>query len=186
MKDRCPRLIFGCICRDWFRCHNYEPRVDFELFFANPVRITSTGPTTIYGILEAHKYLYDQTSSLLGKGRREEAGADHVGAWLDPQRSKLLPLCRAIIIVLDELAPDIGFDPDGYIFLDNELQRQNVLMVRTGDESGLSEPIRCESVREQALPLAGPDIESYDGVEVIRATLTTLVRLIVIRSERKD
>ena len=55
MKDICPRLIFGCIHKEWFRCYDNHPRMDFEHFFANPVRITSTGPTTISDILEAHK-----------------------------------------------------------------------------------------------------------------------------------
>lgn len=64
MDDRCPRLIFGCIYEEWSRCRNHEPRIDFEHFFANPVSITSAGPTTISGILEAYVYLYNKTQEL--------------------------------------------------------------------------------------------------------------------------
>lgn len=64
IDDRCPRLIFGCIYEEWSRCHNDEPRIDFEHFFANPVSITSAGPTTISGILEAYIYLYNKTQEL--------------------------------------------------------------------------------------------------------------------------
>lgn len=64
IDDRCPRLIFGCIYEEWSRCHNHESRIDFEHFNANPVSITSAGPTTISGILEACEYLYNKTQVL--------------------------------------------------------------------------------------------------------------------------
>ena len=47
-SNRCPLLPFGCIYKEWFRCRDDNP--NFEIgyfFFANPVRITSDGPTTI-------------------------------------------------------------------------------------------------------------------------------------------
>lgn len=101
-------------------------------------------------------------------------------AW--PDEFKLLPVCWAIIVVLDELSPEPEYepvyDPDGFISLDNEIQRQSVLMVRTGDESGLSAPISFESVREQALPLARPDIESNECIDAVRVTLAIAVRFV--------
>lgn len=147
VDDRFPRLIFGCLFRQCFRCYNHKPRLDFERFFATPVRITLTSPTTVSGIPEAHEHLCNQASSPLEKFRRDEDGRPYMSAWADPHKCKLLPLCRAIMIVLNELAPDIVLDPGGFISLDDELQRQSDLMVRTGDESGLSEPINLENVR---------------------------------------
>lgn len=186
LYDRCPRFIWGCICKEWFRCHDSEPRMNFEHFFANPIRITSTGPTTIFGILEAHEYLYNQTSLLLDKIRRDEFENSHMSARPSPQNLRLFPVCRAIIMVFDELETADRFDPDGFIILDEELQRQNVLMVRTGDESGLSEPISFESVRGLALPLARPDLNSNDGIEAIRVTLATAVRFVVDLQRREE
>ena len=48
---RCPRLIFGCNYKEWFR-HDY-PSVEFGHYFASPIHITSTGPSTVSGILKA-------------------------------------------------------------------------------------------------------------------------------------
>ncbi|CAF9912597.1 hypothetical protein IMSHALPRED_000358 [Imshaugia aleurites] len=187
-NDRCPRYIWGCIYKEWFRCHDYKPRMDFEHFFANPVRITSTGPTTIFDILETHEYLHNQTSLLLDKIRRGELEKSRMSACLSPQNYKLSPTCRAIIIVLDKLASreDDKFFSGGYISLDEEVQKQNVLMVRTGDESGLSEPINFESVRERALPLARPDLNPHDGIEAIRVTLATAVGFVVDLQRREE
>lgn len=90
-------------------------------------------------------------------------------------------------MVLDELASgDNFYHPDGYLLLDEELQRQNVLMVRTGDESGLSEPISFESVRGLALPLARPDLRSDDGIDAIRVTLATAVRFVADLQRREE
>lgn len=47
MDYHCPRFIWGCTYKEWFRCYNRAPRLDFEHFIANQVCITSTGPTTI-------------------------------------------------------------------------------------------------------------------------------------------
>ena len=99
--------------------------------------------------------------------------------WSDPLRYKLFPLCRAIILVLDEVTPHTGLDPDGFISLDNELQIQSVLIVRPGNESGLSEPINLETVREQAIPLARSDVTSHDAIDVMRVALATAVQCII-------
>lgn len=59
INERCPRLTFACIYKQWFRSHNNDPNTEFGQLFANPIRISSTGPETIAGILEAHKSLCD-------------------------------------------------------------------------------------------------------------------------------
>ena len=59
-------------------------------------------------------------------------------------------------------------------------------MVRTGDDSGLSEPISFESVRHAALPLARPDLNSHDEIEAIRVTIATAVRFIVDLQRREE
>ena len=175
--DRTPLLIFGCIYKEWFRHHH--PSIELGHFFANPIRITSTGPTTISGILEAHRSLCDQISLLLGKIERGEVGKPYMSVWPNTQKFKLLPLCRAIIVILDKLSPDEEVDPDGLIRLDEDMQRESVILVLTGDDSGLSTSVTFESLRAQSLPLARPDyIASNDGIDAIRVSLASAVGFI--------
>ena len=56
--------------REWFRYG--QPVIDYKLFFANAIRVTSRGPSSIPSILAAHKSLYDEASSLLGLIERRE------------------------------------------------------------------------------------------------------------------
>ena len=89
-------------------------------------------------------------------------------------------------MVLDGLAPIEKYDPDWYIDLDEKLQRQSVVMVRTGNESALSEPISLQSLREQVLPLARPDIDSHDRTDAVRVTLATAVRFVTDLQRREE
>ena len=178
----CPRFIWACIFKEWFRCYNQAPRLDFEYFFANPVCITSTGPRTIVELLKTHEMFYNRTFSLLDRLRRGDNEEAYMDAW--PDQFKLLPVCRAIIVVLDELVPHR--DHEHLIYLDLEVRRQNVVMVRTGNETGLSEPISFEDIREQALPLARPDLATYNDIDAIRVPLATAVQFIVNLERREE
>ncbi|KAF6220807.1 hypothetical protein HO133_002487 [Letharia lupina] len=51
INECCPRLTFACIYKQWFRSHNRDPNIEFGQLFANPIRISSTGPETIAAIL---------------------------------------------------------------------------------------------------------------------------------------
>lgn len=102
--------------------------------------------------------------------------------WSDTLKHKLFLLCWVIILVLNELSPHTGLDSDGFISSDNDVQIQIVLMVRTRNESGLSEPINLE----QALPLARPDVTSHDGIDAIQVTLATTVQFIVRLQRREE
>ena len=59
-------------------------------------------------------------------------------------------------------------------------------MVRTRDGSGLSEPISLESVRQPALSLDRPDLNSHDSIEVILVTLATAVRFVADLQRREE
>lgn len=61
----CPMIIFGCIYKQWFLYYNNEPDIEFGHFFADPVRITSSGPKTVAEIVRSHKSLCDQASQFL-------------------------------------------------------------------------------------------------------------------------
>ena len=182
INKKCERFVWGCIYKEWFRCYDQAPILDFEHFFANPVCIKSTGPSLISEILDTHRLFYNRTFLFLDKLRRSEIDQTFSRAWRD--RFKLLPVSRAIIVVFDENFRDYTNDPQ--VYLDLEVQRQNVLMVRTGDETGLSEPISFERVRDLALPLARPDIEPSDNIDAIRVPLATAVQFIVDLQRREE
>jgi hypothetical protein len=55
--DFCSMTVFGCIYQDWFLHYDNEPNFEFGRFFTNPVRITSTGPQGVAGIVRSHKSL---------------------------------------------------------------------------------------------------------------------------------
>ena len=182
--DTCPGLIFGCIYKSWLRYYNDELNIEFGHFFASPVRITSTGPTSVLGVLKAHKSLCEQVSSTLRKVGQSEPGYTYPPPWPKPQYYKLLPLCRAVIVLLDKLGPEPDLDSDGFINLDVCLQQQTVLLIRTGDESGLSAPITFESIIAQSLPLARCDITgNFDAVRVSLATAVGFIANLMQREE---
>lgn len=183
--DHCPLLIFGCIYKKWFR-HNH-PSIEFGHFFANPFRITVTGPTTISGIAEAHRSLCDQASQLLRKIEWGEIGKLHQSAWPNTRDFKLLPMYRAIIVILDELPLDKVVASDGSIPLDEIMQRENVVLVLTGDDSGLSTPVTFESLIPRSLPLARVDwTASGNDIDAIRVPLALAVRFVADPERREQ
>jgi hypothetical protein len=179
----CPTIILGCIYKDWFLRYDNEPNFEFSRFFADPVRITSTGPQAVADIVRSHKSLCDQASRLLTSLDRGEKPSPC--CKLTTQTHKLLPLCRAIILVLDELDEDVEEDEDGRISLDEYSQAQSVLMVRTGDESHLSTPITFEHIRKQVFRLKRDDCD-LGGIEVIRVSLALAVDFVTTLQQRED
>lgn len=174
----CKPLIYGCLHKEWFRYRNEFWDSDFDHFVASPIRITPNGPSYLPNILQAHKALCDQTALYLSEIQLSQPKSRHY---------RLLPLCRAVILVLDQLAPYKEPDSDGLTRLDQESQRQSVMMVRTGDEDGLSASVSFENIREHALPLAREDARlNDDGRSAIRVSLATAVKFIADLERRED
>ena len=184
INDHCGTFTFACIYKGWYRCHSNNPNIEFGHFFANPIRITSTGPDTIAGILEAHKSLCKNATSIFDLIEQWEAGEVNLGSWPDPKTYRLLPLYRAIIVVLDELVPPNVTKRPTRVSLDEQIQRQTVLMVLTGDEKGLSAPIKFDAIRSQSLPLARADVT--DKTEIIRVSLKTAIRFVADLELREE
>ncbi len=183
-SDRCQLFPFACIYKEWFRYYNNDPDFNFKHFFANPVQITSTGPTTIADICETHKCLCDQATALLDTVRRGEDREGHLDDLPSrfPQNHHLLPLCRAILIIFDTISPTGSAD----VLLDKESQRQNVLIVRTKDEDGLSAPINFNAIRSQSLPLARSDISTDHRDDILRVSLKTAVHFVLDLQRREE
>ena len=115
----CPIIIFACIYKCWFRYHNNDPDMKFGKFFAYPSRITQTGPHTIPEILKAHVYLCDRAASDLESIKSgAESDLNKRSYW---ENFHLLPLSRAIIVLLDECFTWPFFKEDGSMSLDDEM-----------------------------------------------------------------
>ena len=96
----------------------------------------------------------------------------------------MLPLCRAIIVILDEMPPK----QRARVVLEEEVQRQNVLIVRTNDEAGLSAPISLDNIRSHSFPLARSDLNTDDdeGGNVVRVPLRTAIKFILDLQRREE
>ena len=169
--------------KEWHRCNNDDPNSEFGHFFANPVRITATGPPTISAILMAHKDFFEQVSTLLDKIKHDEVGELGQARWPDPCNFKLLPLCRAIVMILDELPHDYDAE-GGYVYVDKVLPRQNLVRVLTGEEVSLSAPIGFDSIKAQSIPLARPDAD--ESIKAIQVPLSTAISFIAQLHRREE
>jgi hypothetical protein len=92
-----PGIIHATVYEEWLRCHDAKPDIEFGHFFANPERITSTGPSTIGGVLNAHHSLCTQASELIHQsdGRAGYIFGSH------PYKSEhysIFPLYHALIV----------------------------------------------------------------------------------------
>ena len=175
----------ACIYKAWFRCYDNHPNIDFGHFFAHPYEITPTGPQTIPDILKTHVHICDRAKSqweTMEEGDVEE----HPEKWRNWHRYRLLPLCRARFVLLDELARPTVKRVDGTVSLDDEITRMTAVLVLTGSDQGLSSPISFDPIRSNALPLARNDVGAMDGNRIIRVPLKTAVEFITGLQQRED
>lgn len=182
-----PGIIFAALYEEWFRCHNGRPNIEYGHFFANPVRITSTGPSTVGGVIDAHLSLCTQASRLINQAKSR---ADNIIEQLPSavQHYSLLPLYHAIVVIIDNFDmpdKDSAFDTDGFVSIRKVAQQQSVLIARTGAEEALSEPISLESLQSQSLPLDRSDFITQD-VDVIRVPLAVAVQFIASLEAREE
>lgn len=177
--------IFGCLFKQWFACHGNKPRLDFGHFFSNQLSVKPTGPKSIAEIVQMHIALCGQVMSTLESDER----------LIDSRRQYiLLPLCRAIIIVVDETAPlpikklDASMGALDWIYdLDQLAQLQTVLMVLTGISDGLSAPINFDDIEPRCkLRVDRSDVQSTSTRDVVRVSIVTAVRFITDLLKREN
>lgn len=163
----CPgTFLFACIYKRWFRCHNNDPDIGRGKFFAHPIQITPTGPRTIPEILQTHAHICGQVTSRL--------------------HFHLLPLCRAIIVLLDEPFSWPEAEADGTISLDKEAQRRSVVLVLTGHDQDLGNVLNFDTIRSQSLPLARKDVGAIESKNMIRVSLMTAVQFIAESQQKEE
>ena len=176
-------ITLAAIYKEWTRSHRIELNIEFGHFFANPVRITPTGPSTIHAVLEAHRSLCAQASLLIDQaGGRADNIIEHNPST--SQHYALSPLYHAIVVIMDRQSHVLE-EPDGFISLRKVAQDQTVLIARTGLEQGLSAPISFESLRSRSFPLERPDA-TMRGLDVIRVSLASAVHFIVNLEMREN
>ena len=180
----CSSFTFACIYKFWFRFHNYAPEIDFGKFFAHPIRITETGPQTIPEILKTHAYLCDGAASHLKIVKSGDTGNCPIerSRW---QHFHLLPLCRAIIVLLDE-SKEALIKMNNRVSLDDEVRRQTAVLVLTGYDQDLSSGISFDTIRAESLPLARRDVSATDSANVIRVSLKTAVQFVAELQQREE
>lgn len=135
-------------------------------------------------ILKTHARLCDGAASHLGKVKSGDTGNCPMerSRW---QHFHLLPLCRAIIVPLDESVEPL-IKVDYTISLNDEVRRQTAVLVLTGYDQGLSSGIDFNTVRAESLPLARGDVSATDGSNMIRVSLKTAVQFVAELQQREE
>ncbi|KAL8939098.1 MAG: hypothetical protein Q9211_002891, partial [Gyalolechia sp. 1 TL-2023] len=185
-------VTFGAMYEEWRGCYpGNRPDIEYGHFVANPVRITSTGPTTVSGVLEAHQSLCAQASALLPEAqavaREHPNGGFGSGYYARFEHYSLTPLYPAIVLIIDRVNrsdKELSTGSDGYIRLGKLAQLQTVLLLRTGHEENLSAPISFESLKDRSLPLDRSDTIGQED-DMIRVTLATAVQFITALENRE-
>ncbi len=88
--------------------------------------------------------------------------------------------------IYDTFVNDFPKDDKGHILLDEVIQKQNVLLVLTGDQLGLSAPLSFNTIKARALPLARDDVSTDDGIDIIRVSMWTAMQFIVDLERREE
>jgi hypothetical protein len=158
--------IFAAIYEEWHRS-SVHPNIEFGHFFASPVRITATGPSSLPQILKAHTSLCAQ--------------AQHIS--MDMDNYSVHPLLPAVILVCDRLA-SVERDPDGFLSLRKVARTQTVLVILTGTNlTSAGIHVTLDSLKPFALPIERADAT---GLDVLRVPLDIAINFITELEARID
>ena len=180
-----PSIVFATIYREWSQYYDLQQNIEFEHYIANPVRITSNGPSTIRGVLKAHHSLSTQACDLMTKSRQDNRLVSN-RLTTELQRYDIHPLYKAIILLIDRYEIDFQSDLVELFRLEDEAQQQTVLIVRSGSEAGLSAPISFDSLRAKSLPLDRSDVDGQPMIDIVRTSLATAVRFVLDLEQREN
>ncbi|KAL8906886.1 MAG: hypothetical protein Q9207_001741 [Kuettlingeria erythrocarpa] len=184
------QVTFGAMYEEWRACYpENRPNIEYGHFLANPVRITSAGPTTVSEVLDAHRSLCAQTSTLSTQAHATaNERPENIPAWYARyDHYSLTPLYPAIILIMDRVndsAKELSMAKDGFLRLRRFAQLQTILLVRTGDDNRLRAPISFDSLKDQSLPLDRSDATGQED-NIVRVTLATAVKFITNLEERE-
>ncbi|KAL9616471.1 MAG: hypothetical protein Q9160_008666 [Pyrenula sp. 1 TL-2023] len=176
-RTQTPRILLAAIYEEWTRSHGkVKPNIEFGHFFATPVRVTSTGPETVSGLIEAHLSLCAQASTLASLTGVNGRGGESIYPWMASQSYKLFPLFQSIIVIIDDFQR-IEPESDGMVSLRKFAQHRTVLVARTHSEEGLHHTISLSKLRSQCPPLNRPDVDERE-VDIVRVSFAAAVQSI--------
>lgn len=165
-KSNIAGKVFAAIYEEWHRS-SIGPNIEFGHFFAAPVRITATGPSSLPQILRAHSSLFAQ--------------AQHISSNTD--NYSVHPLLPAVILVCDRRDYRVG-RRDGCFSLREVASTQTVLVVLT-ETSQISTDVHVtlDHLERFALPIERAD---STGLNVLRVPLDIAVNFVVELEGRID
>ncbi|KAG8530250.1 uncharacterized protein KY384_004751 [Bacidia gigantensis] len=181
-------IIFQALLDEWLRCYDCKPNIEYGHCFAAPIKVSETGPSTLRGVIDAHAEVCRHIDNELRKAKDDAQTPNSQGTKPDIAKNYfLLPLFRAIVMVIDNLDGwyNNGRDKSDDCPSVRRVSRyQNVLLLLTGVETGLSAPISFQSLIPQSLFLDRSDIKENDA-GVIRVPLCTAIQFIVALEKRE-
>ncbi|KAJ8111302.1 hypothetical protein OPT61_g6074 [Boeremia exigua] len=158
--------VFAAIYEEWHRSL-VHPNIEFGHFFAAPVRIAGTGPTSLPQILKAHSSLCVQ--------------AQHIS--LDMDNYSVHPLLPAVIIVCDRRV-EVDYGPDGYVSLREVGRKQTAPVILTGtNQTSTGIEVTLDSLEPFALPVERADAASLD---IRRVPLDIAIKFVTELESRID
>jgi hypothetical protein len=147
------------------------------------------GPKTIQGIVETHKKICDEAAALLervDRGEGEKLLACARQYYRQRNNCNLQPTYPAVLIVMDGYLRTER-NQDCYIYLSEQSKRQTVLLVSTGENSHLYDPVDFEILKKEGacLPLDRGD-NLPTGMDMVRVFLSVAVRFVADLGLRED
>ncbi|KAI4923541.1 hypothetical protein J4E85_008580 [Alternaria conjuncta] len=159
--------VFAAIYEEWGRSRG-KLNIEFGHFFAAPVRVAGTGPSSLPDILKAH-------SSLCAQARRISLDMDNYSVH------SLLP---TVVLVCDRRDSTARCGSDGFVSLREVASTQTVLVILTGeDRTNTGIHISLDPLKPFALPIERPDAT---GLVILRVPLDIAVRFIIELEGRID
>ncbi|KAH6611842.1 hypothetical protein C7974DRAFT_406397 [Boeremia exigua] len=158
--------VFAAIYEEWHRS-SVHPNIEFGHFFAAPVRVAGTGPTSLPEILKAHSSLCAQ--------------AQHIS--MDMDNYLVHPLLSAVILVCDRVEK-VGCGPDGFVSLREVASTQTVLAIATGtNPTSTGVQVTLDRLKPFALPI---DRSDTTGLDVLRVPLDVAINFVTELESKID
>lgn len=158
-----------------------EPNLQQKRYFANPIMLLGGPKRPITDIITTHRHICDALADIQDK----PVSSKDPYSWVE-HGAEMGVVYPSIIIVVDD-ARNYWIGKSEAESRDIMFKEFSVLLVRTGNEEHLSEPIDFSSLRGTILPLSRDDLSQLeDNQQVVRVRLDTAVRFIMELERREQ
>ncbi|KAI3391711.1 hypothetical protein diail_6873 [Diaporthe ilicicola] len=157
-----------------------EPNLQQRRYFAHPVMLLGEAETRpIADIIATHRRMCDA----LADAQDKPVSPKDPYSWVE-HGAEMGVVYPSIIIVVDEELPRWKGNSEADA-REKMFEHWSVLLVRTGNEEHLSEPIDFSGLGDAVLPL-GRDESLQDNQKVVRVRLDTAVRFVMSLERREQ